>query len=447
LFLFLLFGAFLAASGAAKAFNDISYAIGGRMTGGPAQVAVIGSALVGSISGSSVANVVTTGTFTIPLMKKMGYPPHFAAAVEASASTGGMIMPPVMGAVAFIMCGFLGVSYTTVAAASILPSVLYFIGIGFMVHLEAKKRNLRGIPKEELPKLSSVLKKQMFCIVPIITIIIVLVIGMTPVFAGFVGIISCILISWLNPENRMGPKKILEALEDGAKSAISVGMACVCCGFIVCVSTITGIGSVIALNIMNLSMGDPLIALLLIGITALIMSMGLPGTALYVVVAVVCVPALVEMGILPLAAHFFVYWLGAMCNLTPPVAMAAIAAAGIADCSVFKTAFTGLKLACTGFLIPFVACFNPVILMQGATLSSYLWVAFTLAMGMTGLGIALQGYFLAKVPIWLRVLFGVGALLCIQPSTSTDIIGFGVLLLGTTVHWLQARRLQEIKPV
>jgi len=333
-------------------------ALAGKKRGGPAQVAVISSAMMGTLSGSAVANVATTGTFTIPLMKSIGYRPHFAGAVEAAASVGGMIMPPIMGAAAFLMSSFLGEPYLKIMAAAVMPSLLYYLGIIIMVDIEAKKLGLKGLPADHLPELKRVMKERGVLIIPIAVIVYTLVIGKTPIYAGFAGIISTILSSWLSKDTRIGIKETMQALEDGARGAIVVGIACAACGFIVGVAAMTGIGSVIAHNIVQISGGNIFPALLLVMVACIVLSMGLPSTALYIVVAVTAAPALEKAGVLPLAAHFFVFWFGALSNVTPPVALASYTAAAIAGDDPMKTGWTGLKLTFAEFLPSGVAALN-----------------------------------------------------------------------------------------
>ena len=430
LFIFILFGAILDISGGAQAFNDIGFAIGGRMRGGPAQVAVISSALMGSISGSAVANVMTTGAFTIPLMKKMGYKDHFAASVEAAASTGGVITPPIMGSVAFIMAGNLGIPYSRIVTAAALPAVLYYIAIMVAVNLQARKQNLAGLPKEEIPSLWGVMKKQGLYLTPVLVIIFVLVQGKTPLYAGMLGILSSIVVSWTKKETRMGPKKILLAMEKGARSAVSIAIACVSCTFIVTVTTMTGLGTTLALNIVKLSGGVPFFALLFIAIIILVMSMGMPGPACYIVVSVVAVPALVAMGLNLLASHLFVMWLGTMSNLTPPVCMASFAASSLAGSQLSKTAWGGLRLAAAGLIVPFIFVFNPIMILEKATFGAYVLSFITGIVGVFALAVALHGYFRCNLPFVLRAMFFASALTLIDPSYTTDIIGTALLAIS-----------------
>ncbi len=316
IFLFILFGAFLKKSGATKFFNDLSLSLAGKKRGGPAQVAVISSGLMGTLSGSGVANVATTGSITIPMMKSIGYKANFAGAVEAAASTGGMIMPPIMGAAAFIMASFLEVSYLRIIMAAIIPAVLYYASVSISVDLEAKKLGLKGLHSSKIPILMDVLKKRGLLIVPPVVIIWALLSGRSPLFAGFAGIISTVLVSLVRKETRMSIKDIFAAMEEGALSAVQVGIACAACGIIVGVAGMTGIGSVLAHNIIQLSGGVLFIALLTVMAISIILSMGLPSTALYIVVAITAAPALVRMGVVPIAAHYvcFLVWSFIKCH-------------------------------------------------------------------------------------------------------------------------------------
>ncbi|MDN5323822.1 MAG: hypothetical protein PWQ67_2276 [Clostridia bacterium] len=444
IFIFILFGAFLKASGAANFFNDLALALAGKKRGGPAQVAVLSSAMMGTLSGSAVANVATTGTFTIPLMKKIGYKPYFAGAVEAAASTGGMIMPPIMGAAAFIMSSFLGVPYLKIMAAAVLPSLLYYAGIIIMVDIEAKKLGLKGLPANELPTLKKVILEQGILAIPIAVIIYTLIIGKTPLFAGFAGIISTIIASYLSKKGtRIGVKEALGALEDGARGAIVVGMACAACGFIVGVAAMTGVGSVIAHNIISISGGTIFFALIMVMVACIVLSMGLPSTALYIIVAVTAAPALEKAGILPLAAHFFVFWFGALSNVTPPVALASYTAAAIAGDDPMKTGWTGLKLTLAGFIIPFIFAYSPILLMENFSL---LRAGLAFATGMLGvfsLAIAAENYYAKQLNIIERILFFAGALLLIKPGLYTDIPGLIIVVLVFIYHKISARRKME----
>lgn len=450
--IFILFGAFLGVSGASQLFNDIALAIAGQRRGGPAQVAVISSALTGSLSGSAVANVATTGTFTIPLMKNIGLKPKFAGAVEAAASTGGMIMPPIMGAAAFIMAGFLGVSYNVVVLAAIIPSLFYYLSLSFAIDIEAKKMGLKGISKENIPLIKEILKERGALLLPIIVVITLLIMGKTALFAGFSGIATCIIASWLTKDksNRIGIKKILQALEQGAKGTIQVGLACSTIGILVAVVTMTGLGSTIAYNIIQISGGILWIILLLVMITCIVLSMGLPSTALYIVVAVTAAPALVEAGVHPIAAHFFVFWFGALSNVTPPVALASYTAAGIAGADPMKTSWTALKLCLPGFIIPFMIAYNPTIVLQSSTGDGITALAIitTIIFGLTGifsLAIVIGNYFSCPLHIIERIIFLVGAILLIDPKIVTSLIGLLLVVVTLGVHMMRAKRKVDVQ--
>jgi len=446
--LFILFGAFLNASGATRLFNDLAIAIAGQRRGGPAQVAVLSSALTGTLSGSAVANVATTGTFTIPLMKNIGLKPRFAGAVEAAASTGGMVMPPIMGAAAFIMAGFLGVSYNIIILAAIIPAILYYAGLIIAIDLEAKKQGLKGMSKDSIPQVMAVLKEGGVLLVPLLVVIGTLLTGRTPISAGFAGIVAAIVASWLtkNKSNRITIRKAVDALIDGAKGTIQVAVACTSVGIIIAVVTMTGLGSTLAYNIIELSGGHLSIILVLVMITCIVLSMGLPSTALYIVVAVTAAPALVEAGVNPIAAHFFVFWFGALSNITPPVALAAYTASGIAGGDPMKTSWTALKLCLPGFIIPFMIAYNPIMVMQTdsgqmASFGSIAIVLITALIGVFLLSVAVFNFFRVSLNIIERIGFAVGALLLIAPGVMTDAIGLTIAVLLMTWHIVRAKKI------
>ncbi|MBM7703009.1 TRAP transporter permease [Metabacillus iocasae] len=445
--IFILFGAFLNASGASALFNDLALAIAGRTRGGPAQVAVISSAMTGSLNGSAVANVATTGAFTIPLMKSIGLKPRFAAAVEAAASTGGMVMPPIMGAAAFIMAGFLGVPFSVILLAAIIPSILYYAGLIIAVDLEAKKQGLKGISKENIPKVWAVLKERGVLLLPIIIVFGTLLAGKTPLFAGFAGIIAVILSSWLTLDrsNRITWRKMITALEEGGRGGIQVGIACASVGILIAVVTMTGLGNAIAYNVLALSGGSLAVLLILIMITCIVLSMGLPSTALYIVVAVTAAPALIEAGVNPVAAHFFVFWFGAMSNITPPVALASYTAAGIAGADAMKTSWTALKLTLPGFIIPFMIAYNPVMIMQpaaGETVTAWsIILAFATALlGVFVMSLAIHNFFSVKLNLIERVVFFITSLLLIHPGGLTDAIGVAVFAAFFAGHIMRSKK-------
>ncbi|WP_422528133.1 TRAP transporter permease [Serratia fonticola] len=441
---FILFGAFLSVSGATQLFNDLALAVAGRRRGGPAQVAVISSALTGSLSGSAVANVATTGTFTIPLMKSIGLSARFAGAVEATASTGGMIMPPIMGAAAFIMAGFLGISYTTIVIAAIVPALLYYAALIIAIDLEAKKLGLKGISKENIPQVKAVLKARGLLLLPLFIVIGTLLMGRTPIYAGFLGIIAIIVASWITPDTsvRMTPKKIADALNEAARGSIQVTIACAAIGVIICVVTMTGIGSTLAFNIVSMTNNTLWMILLVVMLVCIVLSMGLPSTALYIVVAVTVSPILIKAGVLPLAAHFFVFWFGALSNITPPVALASYTAASIARADPMQTSWDAVRLALPGFIIPFILVYNPMLLMQGDDLNalSVIHMVITALVGIYALSIASANFWLMKTHWLERILFITAAILLIKPGLMTDLGGVALIVTAGVIHVLRFRQ-------
>lgn len=446
---FILFGAFLSVSGATQLFNDLALALAGRRRGGPAQVAVISSALTGSLSGSAVANVATTGTFTIPLMKSIGLSARFAGAVEATASTGGMIMPPIMGAAAFIMAGFLGISYTTIVIAAIVPALLYYAALIMAIDLEAKKQGLKGISKENIPQVKAVLKARGLLLLPLFIVIGTLLMGKTPIYAGFLGIIAIIVASWLAPDTsvRMTPRKIADALNEAARGSIQVTIACAAIGVIICVVTMTGIGSTLAFNIVSMTNNTLWMILLVVMLVCIVLSMGLPSTALYIVVAVTVSPILIKAGVMPLAAHFFVFWFGALSNITPPVALASYTAASIARADPMQTSWDAVRLALPGFIIPFILVYNPMLLMQGDDLNvlSVLHMVITALVGIYALSIASANFWLMKTHWLERILFTTAAILLIKPGLMTDLGGMALIITAGVIHILRFRQ-QAVAP-
>lgn len=423
-FMFIMFGCFLNNSGTAKFFNDFSIAFAGRLRGGPAQVAVISSGLMGTISGSAQANVATTGAFTIPLMKKVGYSSRFAAAVEAAASTGGILMPPVMGAASFIMASFLGVPYATIMKAGIIPAVLYFLSVFFMVDLRARKLKLTGVPPEELPDLKKVFKETGHMLVPIVVVIYTLLTGFSAILCAVFGIASTILVSSLRKSTRMNLKVLFETLVDSARQSITVTTACAMVGIIIAVVGMTGLGQVLALNIMNISQGHLWLALAMIMLAALILGMGLPSTACYIITSSVAAPALVTMGIPPLVAHFFAFYYGTMSGIVPPVALTSYTAAGLSGSNPMEVAVSAFRLASSGLIIPFIFAYSPIMLLQGDfTVLSLATVIISAVIGVYFLGCGLEGYFRTPLPMVARIPLIGFALCLIVPGLTTDFIG------------------------
>ncbi len=443
-FMFILFGAFLSETGTAKFFNDFAMGLAGRLRGGPAQVSVIGSAMMGTISGSAQANVVTTGTFTIPLMKSVGYAPHFAGAVEAAASTGGILMPPIMGAAAFMMASFLGIPYVKIMAAGVIPALFYYFGIFLMVDLEARKTGLKGMPKEQLPDVRKVMREGGHLLLPIAVILLMLILGYTPLYAAFFGLITTVVGSYLRKSTRISFRAILEALANGSKTAISVGTACAVVGFVVGTVSMTGLGQVIALNIMKLSMGKLWFAMILVMLAAMVLGMGLPAEACYIVTASVAAPALVNMGVLPMAAHFFVFYYGTLSCVIPPVALTSYTAAGIAQANPTKVAIAALKLALAGLIIPYFFVYQPMLLMVDVQPLRLIWAVASGLLGIWCLATALQSYLTKPLTITERVCFFVASICLIDPGFVTDLAGFSALAIGLAAFFIRTR--QQARP-
>ncbi len=427
-YLFILFGAFLHKTGLGKFFIDLALAATGHTVGGPAKVAVLASGLFGTISGSSVANVVTTGTFTIPLMKSIGYKPEFAGAVEAAASTGGQLMPPIMGAAAFVMSQFIGIAYIHIAIAAALPAVLYYLAVGFMVHFEAKRLGLKGIPKERLPNVKKVLAEGWHLLLPLFVIVYLLVQGYTPLRAALVCIIVTVVVAMMRKNTRLNVKDIFEALENGARSAIGVSAACACAGIIIGVVTLSGVGLKIANGIVVLSGGSFFFTLFLTMIASIILGMGLPTTAKYIVLASMAAPAIMKFGVPIMAAHLFIFYFGIIADLTPPVALAAYAGAGIAGADPVKTGMTGLKLALAGFMIPYIFAYNPALLLIDTNLPEIVLIVITSVLGAFALALAGSGFWTRKLNIIERIILLGASVSLIFPGIVTDGIGLAILV-------------------
>ena len=436
IFLFILFGAYLESTGLGKFFIDIANAIAGWASGGPAKVAV-SSALMGTVSGSSVANVAGTGSFTIPMMKKLGYRKEFAGAVEAASSTGGQLMPPVMGAAAFLMAEFVGVPYIEIVEAAVIPAMLYFAGLWLGVHLEAKRTNLKGVPREQLPKAWVIFKERGHLAIPLIVIVYLLVTGYTPMRAALVAIVLSIAVSALKKSTRMKPIEIIRGLEAGARNVLGVAIACAAAGIIIGVVTKTGVGLKLASGLLALSGGYLLPTMFFTMITSLILGMGVPTTANYVITSTIAAPALLQMGVPVLAAHMFVFYFGIIADVTPPVALAAYAASGISGGKPLITGVNASKLAIAAFIIPYIFVLSPEILMINATVFSLIFAAVTAILGMVGVSSAMIGYLVDHSSPVERVLQFVGGILMIMPGVWTDIPGFIIFVL--VVMW-QSRR-------
>lgn len=430
LIIFIVLGAMLDKSGLGKLFNDISLAVGGRMVGGPAKVSVIASALMGTISGSAATNVATTGAFTIPLMKRVGYSPAFAGAIESAASTGGQIMPPIMGTVAFIMAEYLGVPYLTIAAAAIIPALLYFAGVFFQIDLRARKKGLKGLDKSDIPDARETIKRYGHMFIPIVVLVFFLMKGFTPLYAAFNAIVATWLLSFLRKETRIGPKQIVEICTSAARSTLSVGVAMASAGFIVAVLSMTGIGIILADNIVLLSNGVVFIALVLTMVVSIILGMGLPTSACYIISASIAVPILTKMGIPPFQAHFFVMYFSILSTITPPVALSSYVGAGMAGANPNEVGFIGFKLALAGFIVPFFFIYSPAMLLISDSTFAIVWAAITGLFGTFLLAVSIEGYLTVRLPVWIRVFLFAAALTFIAPGVQTDIAGVVLLVVS-----------------
>lgn len=433
---FIIFGAFLERTGISDFFIDLANSVAGSTSGGPAKVAVISSALCGMVSGSSVGNTVTTGSVTIPMMKKTGYKGEFAGAVEAASSTGGQIMPPIMGAAAFLMAEYAGVPYSNIITRAILPAVLYFAGIFICVHLEAKKLGLNGLSKEQLPIFKHMIKKT-YLLLPIVLLVWLVATNMkTMQFAASVAILAAIFVSLFNKKNRITPKKCVDALAAGGKGTITVGAACGMAGIIAGVISMTGLGSIIITEIVAIAGNTKIIALFLTMICCIILGMGVPTTANYCIMASTCAPILIQMGIPALAAHFFVFYFGIVADITPPVALAAYAGSAIAKSNPMRTAVNATKLAIAAFIVPYVFAYNPALLFIDTNALQVIQIALSALIGIFGVSAGLEGYIFRKTNIFERLIIIAGGLALIYPGTLTDIIGVAVVLSVVVIQFI-----------
>jgi TRAP transporter 4TM/12TM fusion protein len=450
IFLFILFGALLEKTGIGQFFIDLCNAIAGGASGGPAKVAVLSSALLGTVSGSSVSNTVGSGSFTIPMMKKLGYKGEFAGAVEASASTGGQLMPPIMGAAAFLMAESLGMPYITIVKAAVIPALLYFTGIFITVHLEAKKLGLKGMPREQLPRFLPLFLSKGYMILPLVVIIWFLCAGKTAVYAALMGIVACLVIGIVvsivdlakGRKPTFGSRDLIDVMCAAARNIISVAIACGMAGIIIGVVTLTGLGLKLGAGLVSLAGGKLFLTLVFTMLASIILGMGAPTTANYLITSTITAGAIIQLGVQPLAAHMFAFYFGIIADVTPPVALAAIAGAAIAKAKPMKTAFNATKLAIGAFIIPYMFVYNSQMLMIDASIGRILFIIATALIGMFGISVALEGYGFnftgllhgsskpAGLVITLdaieRVLFATAGLLCVIPETRSDIIGLSM---------------------
>ena len=451
IFLFIFFGALLDKTGIGQFFIDICNAIAGGFDGGPAKVAVLTSAMFGTVSGSSVSNTVGTGSFTIPMMKSLRYRPEFAGAVEASASTGGQLMPPIMGAASFLMAESLGIPYKDVAKAAIIPAILYFTGIFIMVHLEAKKTGLKGLSKDSLPKIGDLLMKKGYLVIPLATIIYFFVLGKTAIYAGLMGIIAAGLVAVVNSivdivmkrKISFGFNDLIDVFVNAARNIISVAIACAMAGIIIGIITLTGLGLKIGAALISISGGIPLLLLFLTMISSIILGMGVPTTANYLITSTIAASAIIGLGYEPLSAHMFVFYFGIIADVTPPVALAAMAGAAIAKSDPLKTGIEATKLSIGAFIIPYMFIFNPQILMINTTIAQIIPILITSLIGMFGVSAGLEGYVFRKCKPYERILFIIAGLLSIYPELYTDIIGIAVIAILVIIQIISRKKMNK----
>ncbi|MEW6532435.1 MAG: TRAP transporter permease [Thermodesulfobacteriota bacterium] len=445
IFLFVLFGAFVDASGAGKFFVDFARCIAGRARGGPAKVSIVSSALIGTASGSSVANVVVDGVFNIPLMKASGFRGTIAGAIEAMNSSGGQIVPPVMGAGAFLMAEILHMPYSEVCLAAVIPAVLYYNSAYWMIDLYSAQAGLRGMTREEMPVFRKIMLEKGYLLIPLIALLVCLMVLMwSPYRAAMVGIITLILASWVRKDTRMGLRPILKTLSDGARGAIEIIATCAAAGIIVGVLTQTGLGQKFAMIIFSYSQGNLLIALIFTAGVAVVLGMGMPTTAAYAIAASVLAPALTQdFGIVPIAAHLFVFYFACLSALTPPVALAAFAAAAIANAKPWDVGWQSMRFAIAGFIVPFMFIYGPAMVLKGTTFEITM-VVITGMLGTMCLAAAVQGWLLTHVPVIQRIVLFVAALTLIIPGTITDLIGFGLLIVILGFQWVSFKKRQPV---
>jgi TRAP transporter 4TM/12TM fusion protein len=447
--LFVLFGAFMEKSGTGQLFMDFAMSITGRYAGGPGKVAVVSSSLFGTVSGSAVANVMVDGPITIPLMKRTGFRPHFAAAVESVASTGGQILPPIMGAAAFVMAEFLAVPYATVALWAVLPALLYYIAVFFAVHFEAKRYKLAGVPVAELPLLGYVLLRRGHLFIPILIILFGLILGYSAPLCALVAALSCLPIAMLRATTRAGIrwKTILEALDEGARNTLSVAMACACAGIVIACVTITGLGIVFTQMVVALSQESLILALILTAMAGIILGMGMPTTPAYIMMVALLVPAVIKLGAVTPAAHMFAFYFAILSAITPPVALAVFAAAGLAKANMWASGFAAMRAAAPAYIVPFMFVYEPMLLLVVKDWSTQwhqvLLAAASAIVGVIALAASLHGWLLAFLPVWQRAMLFAGALFMIKPGLYTDGAGIVLLAVVLAVQLVGRRRVTE----
>lgn len=444
LFLFILFGSFLEKTGLAGIINDMALALAGRARGGPAKVSVIASGAMGTISGSAVANVATTGVFTIPLMKKLGYSSQFAASVEAIASTGGMIMPPIMGAAAFIMAEFLGVSYMKIMSSAIIPALLYYFSVWVVVDFEAQRLNLKGIRKEDVPDVWKIMKEKGFMLLPIVVLIYFLMSGSTTMRAAFYSILTAILLSYIRKESRMTPKRIVETLESAGQVAIPVASICASSGILIGIFGATGLGLVLGDGLLSLAGGNYYLTVLLIAAASMMLGMGLPSTACYIIVSTLAAPALVKFGIEGIPAHLFAFYFGVLSVITPPIATAAFTAAGISGANPYKTGWAAVRYAIPAFLIPFIFISSPQMLLIDTNFLEVVVIVGTAMIGIYAIAAATTGYLFRDLKLPVRLVLGIGGALMMSTNMIANLVGVALIGLGWYLAYRNKNSPKEI---
>ena len=444
--IFVLFGSFMERTGTGQLFMDFAMGLTGHSAGGPGKVAVVSSSLFGTISGSAVANVMVDGPISIPLMKRSGFPPHFAAGVEATASTGGQIMPPIMGAAAFVMAEFLSVSYAQVVIWAIIPAILYYVACFAAVHFEAKRRGLVGLPRSELPRLGRVLRERGHLFLPVLTILVIMYSGYSAPMAALVGTLACFPVVLLRKSTRgyFNLPNIIDAFVDGAKNALGVATACACAGIVIGVVTLSGLGIVFTQFVVGLAQNTLLIALIVTMCAGIVLGMGMPTTPAYIIMTALLVPAIIKLGVIAPAAHMFAFYFAVLSAITPPVALAVYAAAGIAKADLWASGWAAVKIGAAGFIVPFMIIYEPALLMIG-TWPQIIGAFATASCGILLFASGLHGYFITAANGWQRVLLIAGGLLLIDPGLITDIIGAVIAAVVTCWQLLTRRQVAQQK--
>jgi len=440
--IFVLFGAFMERTGTGQLFMDFAMALTGHTAGGPGKVSVVSSSLFGTISGSAVANVMVDGPISIPLMKRSGFPAHFAAGVEATASTGGQIMPPIMGAAAFLLAQNLQVSYGQVVIWAIIPAILYYVACFCAVHFEAKRHGIHGVPRSELPNMKIVMAERGHLFIPIIIILIVMYSGFSAPLAALAGTVACFPVAALRKSTRVNCtlQNVIEAFYDGAKNALGVAMACACAGIVIGVITQTNLGIVFTQYVTHIAKDTLLLALIMTMVAAIVLGMGMPTTPAYIILTALLIPAIIKLGVIEEAAHMFAFYFAVLSAITPPVALAVFAAAGIAKADLWKSGWAAVKVGAAGFIVPFMFVYEPALLMIH---DSWFWIIWRFLLAILGIALlagGLHGYFLSRASLWQRALLIVGGLLLVAPYVWTDVAGFAICGFVLTVQWLERKR-------